>query len=160
MRIYFLLLITISGYHLNAQLTDTDKQEEALTMVFTTLTLQKPAIIGKADSLIQLGAWEALSYLEEGENLTKNDLQEAVPDYYQFFKTNVLVKLINPKNTNEYGVEARPTYRITATGQIELLKPNVLKPVQTWQIIYLDLNYMALEMAGLRVFFTHTPPQE
>lgn len=129
-------------------------------MVFTTLTLQKPAIAGNADSLIQLGAWEALSYLEEGESLTKDDLQEAVPDYYQFFKTNVLVKLINPKNTNEYGVEARPLYRLTASGQIELLKPNVLKPVQTWQIIYLDAHYMALEMGGLRVFFTHSPPQE
>ncbi len=133
------------------------KAEEALQKVFTTLSLQSPEIDGDTLTLLQNGAWEALSYLESTGG-SREDLQEAVPDYYRFFKEKATIKLINPKNTNEYGMEIEVAYRVNKAAEIELLKNGAVQ--QRWQILYLDQNYMALDMGALRVFFTHTPPQE
>jgi hypothetical protein len=146
---------------LNAQSEEGLRRTDALKLVFNTLMLESPQINGSTDSLLQLGAWEALSYLENKDNATMDDLQEAVPDYYHFFESTVLIKLINPQNSNEYSMEVQVNYKSTSsTHQINLYKSGSDTPSRTWQIIYLDTNYMALEMDGLRVFFTHAPPQE
>lgn len=109
---------------------------------------------------LQRGAWEALSYVAESESITIEDLSEAVPDYYRFKEKEAIVKLINPSNYNEYGLEATIPYKVTAEGEIRLVdsKTGVVK--EKWKIIYLDANYLALDMGELRVFFTHTPVQE
>jgi hypothetical protein len=132
--------------------------EEALQKVYTTLSLQTPQIHGDTATLLQRGAWEALSYLEPASAQSVDDLQEAVPDYYHFYSSEVRIKLINPENSNEYGMDIQISYRISADAKIQLLKDGRIQ--QQWQLLYLDANYMALEMGDLRVFFTHTPLQE
>ncbi len=141
-------------FHASAQAS----AEEALQKVYTTLTLQTPQIHGDTAALLQRGAWEALSYMEPASAQSVDDLQEAVPDYYHFYPKSVRIKLINPKNSNEYGIDVEVNYRISKSAQIQLLKEGNIQ--QQWQLLYLDQNYMALEMGDIRVFFTHTPPQE
>ncbi len=106
------------------------------------------------------GAWEALSYVEETDSIVMEDLSEAVPDYYRFKENDAIVKLINPSDYNVYGMEATIPYRVTSDGEIQLINTKNGTVRNNWKIIYLDANYLALDMGELRVFFTHTPVQE
>ncbi|MDZ7848190.1 MAG: hypothetical protein U5L96_16365 [Owenweeksia sp.] len=88
------------------------------------------------------------------------DLREAVPDYYHFEEGLLTLKLINPENYNEYGATVQAPYRLVNEKRIVLLDPNTGEQKDKWDVIYLDANYLALDMGDLRVFFTHTTPQE
>lgn len=159
MKKYFALSICcFFAFTGRAQAQEPTKTENALEKVFTTLMLEAPQIHGDTLSLLKRGAWEALAYIEPNLTNTINDLHQAVPDYYHFTKDTAIVKLINPKNTNEYSIEALVPYTVNQNAEIQLIKQGV--PTQKWQILYLDNNYMALIMGTLRVFFTHTPLQE
>jgi len=154
MRITLLLLL-ITTLTAKAQLT----AEEALQKVFDVLTAEEASVEGNAKQKLTIGAWEALSYLNEAEEYAIEDLQEAVPDYYHFLEEEVIIRLINQENYNEYGLELKLAYRINK-GNIELLDKTSKNVKDTWHIIYLDKNYLALDMGDIRVFFTHTPDQE
>lgn len=108
---------------------------------------------------IKLGAWEALSYLEEKQvEFIEEDLLEAVPDYYNFSDSTVIIKLVNPNDYNDYGIQLELKYEVI--GKELILYDKKEKEKDRWSILYLDKNYLALDMGQLRVFFTKTPPQE
>lgn len=153
----FLILFILSGSLIRAQTTEGEK---ALQKVLDVLTLSAPEISENPVEDIQKGAWEALSYMEElkDSTYTADDLLEAVPDYYHFEEKQVFIKLINPENYNEYGVEAKVPYLMN-NENIELYNTKGEKK-DSWKILYLDSYYLALDMGDVRVFFTHTPPQE
>ncbi len=138
-----------------------EEGEKALQRVLEVLTLKDPQLpeLSEIAPALQKGAWEALSYINEGaDEYATDDLLEAVPDYYNFREGNVIIKLIDPKDYNQYGIEVTVIYRVSK-GNVELLTPNgELK--NSWTLLYLDGHYMALDMGDLRVFFTHTPVQE
>ena len=136
-----------------------DPVQEVFEQVLNTLTITKPELPENKAMYLQKTSWEALSYMVEKEGgYTTEDLLEAVPDYYHFLDGTVIVKLINPKDNNSYGLEMELSYKVQA-GEILLFdKQNRLK--DSWRILYLDANYMALDMGDLRVFFVHTSSQE
>lgn len=140
-----------------------DPRADAIEQVYKALTATGEDVKGKDGEKLkedlERGAWEALSYMEENPQPVKEDLQEAVPDYYHFKGGEVLLKLISPKNRNEYGTQLTINYKL-ANNTIELTKKGKLEVVDRWVILYLDENYMALDMGQLRVFFTHAPEQE
>ncbi len=119
---------------------------------------QKESIKLEYDKL-NLGAWEALSYLDAKKaEYAEEDLLEAVPDYYHFLDSTVIVKLVNPNDYNDYGLQLELKYKILAKELILYDKKG--KEKDRWTFLYLDQNYLAMDMGGLRVFFTKTPVQE
>lgn len=152
----FVLIIVLLPLQQRAQ--NTDDPDKVLRQVYEFLT-QEPQPIDSAYSLIKLSAWEALAYLESGEDQQVGDLREAVPDYYNFKGNNLMIKLIDPE-TNEYGVELSTPFRIADNSRVLLIDGNTGSVRDEWRIIGLDRNYLALDMGELKVFFTHTPAQE
>lgn len=156
----FLGFLLVAHQNANAQKNDSAPDPgEVIREVYEVLAGKRPAPTENLEANLKKGAWEALSYLEEQSKMEIEDLREAVPDYYRFFENEVLLKLINPENYNEYGTQVRVTYRVSAKNQILLLDKEG-KVKEEWKVIYLDKNYLALDMGGLRVFFTHTRIQE
>ncbi len=154
-RLTVVVLISLC-HQAGAQIT----AEEAIQKVFDILTLEEPQLQGDLQKNLTSGAWESLSYLNEtNESYEPGDLQEAVPDYYHFMAEKVIIRLINQSNYNEYGMELEISYRLHK-GHIELLDGKTKALKDRWEIMYLDANYLALDMGDLRVFFTHTPNQE
>ncbi len=134
--------------------------DQAIAKVFNVLSGKEELLppSGQRDSLLQIGAWEALAYLEKGAAL-QDDLREAVPDYYHFKEDHFIFKLIDPNDHNHYGFEGQLKYR-WEKNQLLVLSPNGEVVKDRWKLLYLDENYLALAMDDLRVFFTHTRPQE
>lgn len=136
--------------------------QQAIEKVFRVLSKQEVNIpnTNKIDSLLMLGAWESLAYIDMTQSFQINEesLQEAVPDYYQFKANKLYFQLINPQNHNEYGYQGQLHY-VVEGEQISLRDLKTKEEKDRWQIIYLDANYLALEMDQLRVFLSHTRPQ-
>jgi hypothetical protein len=154
-----IFLLYTSGFNpLIAQ--QSQDPEKVIREVYEVLAGIRTYSTADVEKNLTKGAWEALSYVEEGDTIVLEDLREAVPDYYRFRADEAIVKLINPSNYNEYGLEATIPYRLAEGGYIELIDSKTNKVKERWKIIYLDVNYMALDMGELRVFFTHTPVQE
>lgn len=131
--------------------------QEATKKVLDILSKKEVAIM-EFDKL-KLGAWEALSYLEERQvQFVEEDLLEAVPDYYNFSDSTVIIKLVNPNDYNDYGIQLELRYEIK--GKELILFDKKGKEKDRWTFLYLDNNYLALDMGQLRVFFTKTPIQE
>lgn len=144
-----ILLIPIWGLGQNTQ-DPTKKVLDILT--------EKEAVKIELDKL-KLGAWEALSYLEpRAAGNTSEDLLEAVPDYYNFSDSTVIIKLVNPNDYNDYGLQLELKFEIK--GKQLILYDKKGKEKDRWSFLYLDKNYLAMDMGEIRVFFTKTPPQE
>lgn len=137
--------------------------DQAIKKVYHILSGEEKSIpkAAAADSLLRQGAWEALAYLdmEQTFNPQEEDLQEAVPDYYRFSAEGLLFKLIDPNDYNQYGHQGKLQYKWEG-AEILILSGDGKTIKDRWQLLYLDANYLALQMGGLRVFFTHTPIQE
>lgn len=135
--------------------------EQAIAKVFRVLAGEETNFPAKADSLLQNGAWEALAYIDLAAKLKpqKEDLQEAVPDYYRFKGKELIFKLIDPKDHNQYGFQGKLEYRWQKQFVL-VINPKNGTERDRWKVLYLDGEYLALEMGDLRVFFAHTPPQE
>jgi len=155
----FLVLVLCLGYYgSNGQAGI--KAEDALQKVFNVLSgEEKSNCEAQCDSLLNIGAWEALAYLDLASSfsLSLEDLKEAVPDYYQFKEGQLYFKLINPKNHNEYGYSGHLQYILEAQS-ITVLNPKTKAVKDKWKVLYLDENYLALEMDDLRVFLSHVAP--
>ena len=137
----------------------TEEGQKVIQQVFDALS-GKNAVVEKMAENLQKEAWEALAYLEETDSLSVKNLREAVPDYYNFNEEELILKLIDPEDNNQYAVEIIATYRLTQDQHIELRDMSGEKLKDRWKIIYLDANYLALDMGDLRLFLTHTRPQE
>lgn len=121
--------------------------------------LSKKEVVMMEFDKLKLGAWEALSYLEEKQGqFVEEDLLEAVPDYYNFSDSTVVIKLVNPNDYNDYGIQLELKYEIK--GKELILFDKKGKEKDRWTFLYLDKNYLALDMGQLRVFFTKTQLQE
>lgn len=132
--------------------------EEVQQQVYEFLT-QPPAIPDNASQLLVNAAWEALAYLDLSLDHTPADLQEAVPDYYNFQDSIVYIRLVDPANPGESEFRYQAIYTL-ADGLISLVKTQDAKAVSEWRIIAIDQHYLALDMGDVRVFFTHTSERE
>lgn len=156
-RYLFSLCLSFMLFLANAQ--DSADGDKVIQQVFEMLSGEPEAVTDASGLLMNL-AWEALAYLDASGAAGMEDLQEAVPDYYNFREEDLILKLINPENYNEYGVEISTPYRVKNNAEIILLDAKDGSIRDRWQILYLDENYLALDMGELRVFFTKTPEQE
>jgi len=151
MKYLLIACFVMNTIGLTAQLDPEAVREKVIT------ALRSSHIPTKADSsYLVAGAWEALAYLED---TSSENLYQAVPDYYSFKNDQLLLKLINPQNKNEYGVEIEVRYELV-NNTLLLFDKETGEVKSSWKLLYLDNNYLAMEMDGLFVFFTHTPLQE
>lgn len=134
-----------------------DAAKEGREHMFNVLTAEVPDQLGNVLYNLEKSPWEALAYLEESNAHTINDLREAVPDYYHFAGGILDVKLRNPDDAADYSTEMKLGYSLGNDYKIVLRKPGTLRSDLSWQILYLDKNYLALDMGEVRVFFIHTP---
>ena len=156
-HILFLILISCT---LSAQ---DSTAEAAISKVYRVLAGEESRvpIAAERGSLLQSEAWEALAYIDRSQVLmpSREDLREAVPDYYHFKENKVIFKLIDQNDYNLYGFEGSLPYR-WEDEYIVILSANGKQEKDRWKLLYLDANYMALQMGDLSVFFTHSPKQE
>lgn len=157
MRYLIMAVLLFAGSGFAKAQSDSLTADKALQKVFDVLSGDERSVVDTPQKFLQKGAWEALAYIEEAAGLKKENIAEAVPDYYHFYDKEVLLKLIDPEDYNQYGQEMRVDYAVKEK-KILLLKDG--KQMDSWDILYLDKSYMALDMGELRVFFTHTAPQE
>lgn len=156
----FVVITFFSGGILTAQ-EKTPSPEEAIEKVFKVLSGQESTIDPEPTKRLTTAAWEALAYLPvEGlDTITTFSLQQAVPDYYNFQKDELILKLIDPNDYNRYGQELKVVYSLVSpTINLYDSKTNAVK--DKWEILYLDEYYLALDMGDLRIFFTRTAAQE
>ncbi len=153
-------LVFIFSLVFQGKAQEANDPEKVIRQVYEVLAGMHTYDKTEMEQNLKKGAWEALSYVEEADTIVIEDLSEAVPDYYRFREGKAVVKLINPQNYNEYGMEAAIPYRLTPEGEIQLINDKTGAVKDSWKIIYVDGNYLALDMGDLRVFFTHTPVQE
>jgi hypothetical protein len=95
-------------------------------------------------------SWESLAYWESGTKADRSQLSEAVPDIYRF-KDGAFDLLLFAK-------EERDKRRISGVYQLKgdrLLFYSVSDRtlLDSWTIHYLNADYLAVDMDGLRVFF-------
>ena len=76
---------------------------------------------------------------------------EAVGDIYQFQPSSFVIKLRNPENPREFLSAITGSYRLEKNKLIlKAQSGNYMEML----IIYLDENYLVLELEGMRIFFT------
>ena len=153
----FGILYFLGGWALHAQ--PKENSELLKEQVFQFLT-QAPTQVSGAARLLKASAWEALAYLESSRDTTADMLNQAVPDYYNFQESTLIIKLIDPDNVNDYGVTINTPYRIQKDRSVVLFDPETGRINKEWRIIGLDEHYLALDMGDIKVFFTHIPEQE
>ena len=134
--------------------------EQGRKYMYEALTKDKPAYLENVKQNLERGPWEALAYLEKGSASSQEDLQEAVADYYHYSKGVLDVRLRNPGDFQSYNTKMELAYNVGNGYSIALRKPGSARAELTWQILYLDENYLALDMGDVRVFFIHTQKQD
>jgi hypothetical protein len=121
--------------------------------VLDALTAEPLALPNNLDELLIGPEWEALAYWEIGQPKQLEYLNEAVGDIYQFQPTSFVIKLIDPNNPR--------TYLQAITGQFARKERRIVLTSSSGKelnldIIFIDKNYLVLEMDGLRLFFTQS----
>lgn len=159
MRIFILIITIISAGSLRSQ-EQQISADEAIQKVYDILSGEEKGPVKKPSEAIMAGAWEALAYLNyTKDSLSKEDVQEAVPDYYRFREKFLILKLIDQQDYNHYGTELKVPY-LVENNRVLVYDPQGKAVKDQWLIIYLDDSYLALEMGDLRLFFTRTQNQE
>lgn len=123
--------------------------------MYEALMRTEPAISDEVVVNLEKGAWEALAYVEEVSAASVDDLNEAVPDYYRFVDGVLDVRLVD-QQSGGYGSSLKMGYGVLDGSTLALRKLGSRYAELTWQILYIDKNYLALDMGDIRVFFIHT----
>lgn len=98
--------------------------------------------------------WEALAYWDVNSPKELDQMFEAVGDIYYFEKDGTfLLQMIDPQKPTQFGLEISGTF--TVEGNRMRLTSKAGK-IQEWHIIWLDNNYLILEIDGLRIFYSKT----
>ena len=159
-KLLFFLLVSLYSVSSRLHAQEPVNSDSVVRQVYRYM-VQQPAAKENTAELLQKTAWEALAYMESGEEEpTVEDLREAVPDYYHFREASVVLKLIDPEDYNNYGVEITAPYKLLDNRTIVLMDERGELERDRWRIIAIDENYLALDMGEIRLFFTHTPAQE
>jgi hypothetical protein len=145
-----LLISLLISLNSNAQALNPDS---VVYQVFDALTAEPMVLPNNLDELLIGPEWEALAYWEVGQPKQLEYLNEAVGDVYQFQPTSFVIKLVDPNNPR--------TYLKSVTGSLkregrnlELIAANGNQLAIT--IIFIDKNYLVIELDGLRLFFSQS----
>lgn len=126
--------------------------DSVIKIVWNALSAEETYIEESEESLLVDCDWEALSYWDTKSPKNMSNMFEAVGDVYRFNKDgSFLLRLIDPSNPKTFGLEVKGSY--VRKAEIISLTSEAGK-LQHWQIVFLDQNYLILEIDGLRIFFT------
>lgn len=153
MKTTLFAILSFLGLTIQAQ---ADAATKAREHMFKALTVADGIYIEDVNKNISHSPWEALAYMEEGSMSSLDDLNEAVPDYYHFQNNLLQLKLIDAQNSGGFGKELIIPFKINGGETILLINPKSNRVEDSWDILYLDNNYLALDMGDIRVFFIHT----
>lgn len=131
---------------------ESPSQSQAQKKVLAILVGQESRVPQDAAAQLRRTGWEALAYLEapvpEGQDTT---LQQAVGDRYYFGKDSLQVNLKQRRRAKAEEFEV--PYRVS-NSRIVIAEESGGQESSLWKILYLDAHYLALDMDGLRIFFT------
>lgn len=128
--------------------------DSVMTTVLNALTTEQRKLSEPADSLLELGAWEALAYWDTRDDKSVESLHEAVGDRYAFSDGRFVIQLIDPNNPRQLGMKVEGFYE-RVRYRVEFHKTADSGPIMAFEIWYLDKNYMVIQMDELRIFLTH-----
>lgn len=99
--------------------------------------------------------WEALAYWDTDTLAGSNELEEAVPDWYQFYRDDTFdLLLVDPRNAGQARQVVSGRFFLD-NNQLKIIPLNKNEVVDQWTIYYLDAHYLVMEIDGLRVLFIH-----
>lgn len=142
-------LLAISSCILSAQ----EAQEEPAQVVLNLLSGKVPLNRDSIETCLKAHSWESLAYWDSGLELSKSNLFEAVPDVYRFDDTGFQLLLFSEDPANRQPIKGG---YVIKEDQLEFVKKRTNEVIDTWTILYVDRNYLAVDMDGLRVFLV--PP--
>lgn len=144
------LLILLLGLPGIAQ--DPPSQSQAQKKVLAILSGEESRVPQEAAALLSQTGWEALAYLEmpvpQGQDTA---LQQAVGDRYYFGEDSLQVSLKQRQGAKAESFAV--PYRVS-NARVVVAEESGGQESSLWKILYLDSHYLALDMDGLRVFFT------
>ncbi len=127
--------------------------DSVVYQVFDALTAEPMPLPNNVDELLIGPEWEALAYWEIGQPKQLEYLNEAVGDVYQFQPTSFVIKLVDPNNPRSYLTSVTGSLKRNGRN-LELIAANGNQLAIT--IIFVDANYLVLELDGLRLFFSQS----
>lgn len=137
------------GWQLSAQPTS----EEPAKLVLELLAADSTQWPENAKALLSEQSWESLAYWDPGTPRKIEQLFEAVPDVYRFEQDAFRVRFFQAPKGREL---IQGKYRLEDETWIVFTDGSGGRELDRWKLLYLDRNYLAVDMDGLRVFFV--PP--
>ncbi len=149
-KVFYVLLLSVFCAEVGlAQ----NQDSTVILQVFNALTGKAVNVPANTDKLLLGHEWEALAYWDTKTPAEPEYMQEAVGDIYQFIAKSFTIKAVNPEDPASYLPAITGTF--IRTGNALVLTSQSGKNLAIG-IIFLDDNYLILEMDGLRIFFTKT----
>jgi hypothetical protein len=145
-----LAIFMLLGLSIHAQQHNPDS---VVFQVLDALTADPVPLPANIDDLLIGPEWEALAYWEIGQPKQLESLNEAVGDIYQFQPTSFVIKLVDPGNPRSYLQAITGKFKRTER-RIVLTSANGKELVL--DVMFVDGNYLVVEMDGLRLFFTQS----
>lgn len=114
--------------------------------------LSTDPLFGKDSISVHLEAhsWESLAYWDSGAKADRSQLSEAVPDVYRFRDGAFYLTLFAKEERDKRRISGG--YQLKGDRLFFYSKSNRIL-LDSWTIHYLNADYLAVDMDGLRVFF-------
>lgn len=129
-------------------------QDSIVQLVFNAITVEAPKVEKPAKELLVNHQWEALAYWDVKTDKKLDQMFEAVGDVYTFKPDNSFeLNLIDPNDGAKFGLKIKGSYIIN-NNSIELISSKNKKLI--WTMVWLDKNYLILEIDGMRIFYTQS----
>lgn len=129
--------------------------DSVLQLVYKTLTLPEEPSLKILPNHLEAADWEALAYLDIMGPYDESKMQEAVGDVYRFKEGRFAIKMVDQKDPSKFGLLVNGEYKIVKNTLI-LSKENSPSFSMEIGVIYLDENYLVIDIDSLRIFLTHT----
>lgn len=126
------------------------QQMDSQQFVLNALLLENASINGDVHFLLMKKPWEAIAYIDSAA--ANSVLKEAVPDEYTFDKDKLTIVLSSSQEGSSRN-EQDLNYCLESNSIVIYKDSKALNLV--WQIIYLDSDYLVLDIDGLRLFLIH-----
>ena len=129
-----------------------EARDSVVQIVFNALTSDQPNVHKPIKPLLMNARWEALAYWDSNTPKELQYMSEAVGDLYEFREDgSFTIRLVDPDDPRSLGLEIKGTYRLEDLAVV-LISENGKE--MSWNIHYLDKNYLILNSDGLRIFYT------
>ncbi len=133
----------------------TQNSDSVLQLVYKTLTLPADSSLKVKSDHLESTDWEALAYIDISGLYDESKMQEAVGDVYRFKEGRFAIKMVDQKDPSKFGLLVNGDFKIESNVLVLSKKENPDFKIEL-TVIYLDENYLVIDMDSLRIFLTHT----